>query len=520
MSHDSMTNMRQMMVVISTEEHWSSLRSLLQDHSDDSHLQSDFRSQGSNQVCDLTVDGRSSSLYYTDIKQDATEEAMGQAIDDCFRSCVSGVSTFLLLIQGGHYSKKERRVMEILQAHFGAEALKYLVVLSVDDGEVADTMDDALLDLIRTCNGRYCRVTSASARDELQALLDMVDYMLTENGVMGYTETMLSEAKKKSTEDSAMKILKQKVHEAEEKEQAFLETARQQEARRAKELEELRMKHAEERRKEAAERLQHEAKRESLEEAVISHRAVQQLQRSISRDDDPRKMSVVLLGLSGSGKSSALNLILERAGNQYSADGASHDPPQPTVSCGRKEVLVAGRKLILVDTPELWDEDGLENLELVKDCLALSLPGPHVYLLVLQLGRFTQGECEMLLQMQKIFGREFAERAIVLFVRFDGNQHGPQRIEDHVAGAHETLQGLIQKCGSRYYELSVTKSQNALSYPQVKDLLSGINKLVASHGGRPHATKRFSVQELQERKKVIVGRKEGALEVNCLLRDA
>lgn len=231
-------------------------------------------------------------------------------------------------------------------------------------------------------------------------------------------------------------------------------------------------------------------------------------------------MSVILLGLSGSGKTSALNLILERAGNQYSANESSNDPPQPTLSCERKKVFAAGKQLILVDTPEMWDEDGVENLELVKDCLALSLPGPHVFLLVLQVERFTQGECEMLGHLQKIFGRDFVEHAVVLFVRVDGNQHRPQRINDYVAGAHATLQGVIQKCGTRYYELNVTKSQNALSYPQVKDLLSGINKLVASYGGRPYSVKRFSVQELRERRKLIEDRKEGALEGKYLLRDA
>lgn len=229
-------------------------------------------------------------------------------------------------------------------------------------------------------------------------------------------------------------------------------------------------------------------------------------------------MSVILLGLSGSGKSSALNLILERAGNHYSLDESTHEPPQPTLSCERRKVLAEGMQLILVDTPELWDEDGLENVEHVKDCLALSLPGPHVFLLVLQVGRFTQGECEMLVHLQRIFGRDFAERAIVLFARFEGIQHRPQRINDYLTGAHATLQGFIQRCGSRYYELNLTKSQNALSYPQVKDLISGINKLVASYGGQPYSVKRFSVQELWARKKLIEDRKKGAFEGNYLLR--
>lgn len=130
-----------------------------------------------------------------------------------------------------------------------------------------------------------------------------------------------------------------------------------------------------------------------------------------------------------------------------------------------------------MDTPEMWDEDGMEKPELVKDCLALS-------------------------------------HAIILFVRFDGGGQRPQRISDFVAGAHPTL----QKSGSRYYELNVTRSRNALSYPQVKELLSGINKLAASYEGRAYSTRRFSVQELQERKRQIEGQKKGALEGNYLLK--
>lgn len=227
---------------------------------------------------------------------------------------------------------------------------------------------------------------------------------------------------------------------------------------------------------------------------------------------------MVLLGLSGSGKTSALNLILERAGARYSASEAPPEAPQPTLACDRKKVFAEGRQLVLVDTPEMWDEDGTENLELVKDCLALSLPGPHVFLLLLQVERFTQGESSMLGHLQKIFGRDFVDHAIVLFVRFDGGGGArPQRIGDFVAGAHATLQAVVQKCGSRYYELNVSRSQNALSYPQVKELLSGINKLAAAYGGRACSSRRFSVQELQGRKRQMQERKEGALEGNCLL---
>ncbi|XP_068194964.1 GTPase IMAP family member 8-like [Antennarius striatus] len=520
MSHKSLTNMKQLMVVLSTPDQWISLKSLLQIGSKDNHLKITFSSLGSHQVCDLTVDGRLISLHYPDLQEDMTEESINQAIDGCCKSCINGTCTFLLLIQGGHYIKTERRIIEILQVYFGIEALKFLIVLSLEVGKVSDILDDALLELINMCEGRYCQITSPTARDELCALLKMVDYMLNKNNTSGYTAAMLTEAKKRNAANTSMRILRQKSHEAEEEEQAFKQMVKQREEDREKEMEMLKAKHAEERQKEATGKKQHEMRREGLEEAVRSHGTVVRRQMSATEEDDAKKISVILLGFSGSGKSSAFNVILERAGNRYSVNKSSPKRPQPTLFCERKKVFADGQQLILVDTPELWDEDGVENLDVVKDCLALSLPGPHVFLLVLQVGRFTQGECEMLGQLQRIFGRDMAEHAIVLFVRFDGSQERPQSISEHVAGAHASLQSLVQKCGSRYYDLNITKTHEALSYPQVKDLLSGIYKLVASYGVRPHSMKRFSVKELREWKKVIAGRKEGSLEVNTLLRDA
>lgn len=269
-----------MMVVISMMEEWSALKSLAQDSSEDESHKLSFRSVGSNQVCDLTVEDRSISLHYAELKENMTEESICETIDSCFKSCTEEIRTFLLLIQGGCYTMREQRLTGILQAHFGAEALKYLIVLSVEDGKVVDTLDDALLDLINVCDGRYCRVRSSAPGGGLHTLLEMVDYLMTENGVTGYTESMLSESMKRRTEDSAMNMLKMKVREAEEKEQAFMQLLQQQEQRRAKELEELNAKHDEERKKEGAEQKQYEAKRENLEEAVRSHRAMLQLQIS------------------------------------------------------------------------------------------------------------------------------------------------------------------------------------------------------------------------------------------------
>lgn len=265
---------------MSTVDKWSSLVCLLQECCKDKCHQLTFSSQGSNQVYDLMLEGCLISFNYVDLKEDMTEESISQAMDVCYTSCADGIRSFLLLIQGGQYTKWERRTVDILQAYFGAAALTYLVILSLDNGKVVEMLDDNLLELINICDGRYCQIKSPESGEELSVLLVTVDYMLTENGASGYTDDMLAAAKARSTEDSAMKMLKMKVQEAQKKEQDFRLLVHQQEERRAREMEEVKQRHADERRKEAAEQNQFKTKRESLEEAVISHKSMLQLQTS------------------------------------------------------------------------------------------------------------------------------------------------------------------------------------------------------------------------------------------------
>lgn len=264
------------------------------------------------------------------------------------------------------------------------------------------------------------------------------------------------------------------------------------------------------------------------------------------------KTSVVLLGVSGSGKTSALALIAQRAANQL-GPGAHHwtrPRPQPTRCCQRTKVMlrVEGqgegrgvRQLVLVDTPELWDEDGREEAELVRDCLALALPGPHVFLLVLQLGRFTQAENHMLGHFQRIFGQDFAERALVLFVqqqqqkshlhleshllqRSHLHQVPKQGVCEYVCGAHPSLQALVRRCGARFHQLTIDHGgageNGDWSSLQVRELLAAVDKLAAAHGGRPYQGRRFSVVELQERRRAMKEGGAGVLEGNCLLMDS
>lgn len=267
-------------LVVSAAERWLSFRSLLQSASG---APSPVLLRPAGTRPGLGAEGGASlppaAPRRARTRPDTGQEDLAQALGGCFGRRRGGSGVFLLLIEGGFYSKEERRTIDVLQAHFGAEALKFLVVLSLENVTTADTLDDSLMELINTCDGRYCRVSSVGAGDGLRPLLEMVDLTLMEHG--GYSGAALAEARKRSAEDSAATMLRQKVPEAEEKGQAFQELVKLQEGRRARETEALRARHGEERRGETAERKQQASReRESPEEAVLSHRAMLQRQMS------------------------------------------------------------------------------------------------------------------------------------------------------------------------------------------------------------------------------------------------
>ncbi|KAK2862949.1 hypothetical protein Q5P01_002482 [Channa striata] len=231
---------------------------------------------------------------------------------------------------------------------------------------------------------------------------------------------------------------------------------------------------------------------------------------------------IILLGKTGSGKSSLANTIFEEE-----LFGTNHTPNSGTKVCQAETRLVNERNITLIDTPGLFDAGRSEEElkpEIVR-CITECAPGPHAFLIVLKVEKFTEQEKAVIDKICDYFSEDALKYAVIVFTH--GDQLPKSTTIEEFISHNKNLSDLVKKCGGRCHVFDNTywKDNQHNIYRnnqyQVEELLNTIDKMMMeNHGGYYSNTMLQLVEEKIKKEEEHIKQTSGNMQLEEIRKQA